>query len=136
MKFTYERSAKWCKQQAIATGKDFHESQDIIVDPAELTLEARGILVGLSSRGVYPNAIELIGYNRDFTRTQHYNGWGSCRFKLDRHHPTAAEISAAIIAASAEIDARQAAETAEKAAKVAKAQRIDELKAELAELEA
>ena len=135
MKLHFERSTKWCKAQAIATGQDFHEREEIHVDPAELTVEARQILVGMSNTGLYPKEIHAIGYHRDWSRTVNYSGWCSQSFKIDRNHPTAAEISAAIVAASAEIDARQAEETAEKSAKMAKAQRIVELRAELAELE-
>ena len=136
MKIHYERSTRWCKQQAIATGQDHHEREEVHVDPADLALEAREILVGLSNTGLYPGDIHAIGYHRDWSRTVNYSGWGSQSFKIDRNHPTTDEISAAIIAASAEIDSKQAAENAEKSAKAAKAQRIVELRAELAELEA
>lgn len=136
VKLHFERSTKWCKAQAIATGQDFHERAELHVDPTDLTLEAREILVGLSSGGLYPADIRAIGFHPDWTRTAAYSGYGSRSFRIDSDNPTAAEISAAIVAASEEIDSKHAAETAEKASKAAKAQRIEELKAELAELEA
>lgn len=139
IKIIIERSEQWVREQRLATGQNIPQRITAEVDPAELSIPARVLLLGQSWSGEYRD-IDGWGFNKQY---QWASGcyFGTVRPVIDADEPTAEQIDAAIrlmddalLAKRAEADAleaereKEAAERkraeAEKAAKTAEAREL------------
>lgn len=107
---TVYRSQKWLNAVRLETGEDVPESINIEVSPADLSIEARKIILG--SNG-YQN-VRVMYYTRKYEINFGGGEGGREHVMVDADMPQPQQISDAIVAAAARIETKRLKAEAEK----------------------
>ena len=134
--FAVYRSAEWVAGQRLACASNVPERMDVEIEIGQLSAEARAVLLKYSGGEYLPITLGL--KTDEVYRPNRYAGVGSAgQFRLDAAEPTAEQIDAAILAASALIDAKRAqyiaAEEERRIEREAEAAQAEAKKAKVAE---
>lgn len=101
---TINRSSEWVRAQRLATGRNVPASIVVAVDPAELSKECRAKLI--SVHGDY-REVKRLGYDQSYRVTTLDSGYhfGAEHVQIDADAPTVQQVSDAILAAFARVEA-------------------------------
>jgi len=95
LKVTLCRSEEWVAGRRLETGTNVPMEMQVQVDPAELSMNSRGILLEIGG-GEYPSAISGLHYNAEYCLHSARFGYGHQWFMVDGGSPSVQEIDAAI----------------------------------------
>lgn len=108
MQITINRSDEWCIEQAAITAENVLNTLTIEVSPESFYYELKkDILAIYGYGGLYPDAIDCIGFYRSGELSIGYKGYGRVIIKCDSHNPTSEEIAEALATAIYEARATQ-----------------------------
>jgi hypothetical protein len=102
---TVTRSAAWCNARAVATGESVSQWLSVTVNPADLTPEARAVL--LKNGSLYP--ADFLGYfGKDRAFSDGGGGYGRIDLTIDSDSPTSDEICGILVAAAEKLAEKRA----------------------------
>jgi hypothetical protein len=90
------RSQEWIAQRRLESGDNVPEKIKVDVSPAQLSLEARKVLLE-AGRGAYPERFDG-GYDQDY-QFSYWGNYGSGPLQVDSDNPSSDQLSAAILEA-------------------------------------